>query len=45
MYHFKLIAVNKQQRVQLYFLKGKVYDILPEYSKQAEESLTKSVPR
>lgn len=36
-------AVSKQERVKLFFLKGKVYDILPEYSRQAEDALTKSV--
>lgn len=35
--------MNKVIRVRLLFLKGKAYDVLPEYSKQAEESVTKAV--
>lgn len=38
-----LDLVPKKFRVELYYLKGKASDILPEYSKQAEEALTKAV--
>ncbi|KAM3137607.1 hypothetical protein pb186bvf_010221 [Paramecium bursaria] len=35
--------LTKKYRVELYYLKGKVQDIIPSYSKQAEESLTKAM--
>jgi len=38
------IEENKTVKAKYLYLKGKVLDILPEYSKQAEESLSKSVP-
>lgn len=34
---------NKLTKAKYLYLKGKLLDILPEYSKQAEESLSKSV--
>jgi len=37
------ILVPKKQRIELFYLKGKVSDILPDYSKFAEEALTKAV--
>ena len=34
---------NKNIKAKYLYLKGKLLDVLPEYSKQAEESLSKSV--
>lgn len=32
-------------KARYFYLKGKLLDLLPEYSKQAEEALSKSVMR
>lgn len=40
---YNLLLVPKKQRIELYYLKGKASDILPDYSKYAEEALTKAV--
>lgn len=34
---------NKKNKAQQMYLKGKIMDFLPEYSKQAEENLSKSI--
>lgn len=37
------IIKNKKQKAEILYLKGKCMDFLPEYSKMAEESLSKSI--
>ena len=34
---------NKKEKAELLYLKGKCMDFLPEYTKQAEENLSKSI--
>lgn len=37
------IIQNKKEKAELMFLRGKVLDFLPEYTKQAEDLLSKSL--
>ncbi|CAD8167000.1 unnamed protein product [Paramecium octaurelia] len=37
------LEISKKHKIELYFLKGKASDILPDYSKFAEEALTKAM--
>ena len=41
MKYFKVSS--KKEKAELLYLRGKVLDFLPEYSKQAEENLSKSI--
>jgi len=34
---------NKKEKAEMLFLRGKCMDYLPEYTKQAEENLSKSI--
>jgi tetratricopeptide (TPR) repeat protein len=37
------LEIDKKQKAHLLYLRGKVLDFLPEYSKQAEEHLSKAI--
>lgn len=37
------LVQNKKEKAQLLFMRGKCLDFLPEYTKQAEENLSKSI--
>jgi hypothetical protein len=41
--HISIIVQNKKEKAELLFLRGKALDYLPEYTKNAEEFLSKSI--
>jgi hypothetical protein len=41
--HILIIVQNKKEKAELLFLRGKALDYLPEYTKNAEEFLSKSI--